>query len=314
MGRYRVVVTDQVFPTVDTERELLAEAGAELEVADGEAGEVLEQARDADALLNTYLGLDAGFIEGLGRCRVIARYGIGVDNIDLEAARRAGITVTNVPDYCVEEVSVHALSLILALQRRLLHADGTVRAGGWGISGLRPIGRVSELTVGLVGYGKIARRLADALAAFGSSVLAFDPYVAAHAGGPARLASFDEVLKTADVVSLHCPLKAETRGLIGKAELDRMRDDALLVNTSRGPLVALDDLTEALRAGRLRGAALDVYETEPPDPTTFDDVPGLLLTPHMAFYSEAALQESQTKATSQIIKVLTGQPPDYPVT
>jgi D-3-phosphoglycerate dehydrogenase / 2-oxoglutarate reductase len=313
MSTYRVVVTDQVFPDVDTERALLADFGAELEVADGPVEAVLERARDADALLNTYLAFDAAALGQLERCKVIARYGIGVDNIDLEAARAAGIVVTNVPDYCLEEVGVHALALMLALYRRLPEADASVRAGGWGIADLRPIGRVSELTVGLVGYGQIARRLATALLALGADVVAFDPYVDAAAAHPVRLVDLDELLASADIVSLHVPLTPDTRGLIGRAELERMRNDALLVNTSRGPLVVLDDLVEALRAGTIRGAALDVYEQEPPDPSRFEGVPGLLLTPHMAFYSEAAIRESQRKAATQVIKVLRGEEPDYRV-
>jgi D-3-phosphoglycerate dehydrogenase / 2-oxoglutarate reductase len=313
MPTYRVVVTDQVFPDVETERALLADIDAELEVADGPPDEVLRRARDADALLNTYLGVDADGIGQLERCKVIARYGIGVDNIDLVAAREAGIVVTNVPDYCLEEVGVHALALILALYRRLPEADAIVRGGGWGIDGVRPIGRVSELSVGLVGYGQIARRLADALRALGAEVLAFDPYVNPDAARPVRLVGLEELLETADVVSLHCPLTPETRGLIGRSELARMRKDAILVNTSRGPLVVLDELLDALRRGEIRGAALDVFEQEPPDPAAFEDVPGLLLTPHMAFYSEASIRESQRKAATQIIKVLRGEEPDYRV-
>lgn len=313
MGRYRVVVTDQVFPTLDIEREVLAEIDADIEVAEGPAEQVLAQARHADALLNTYLGLDARFIGELERCTIIARYGIGVDNIDLEAARQAGIVVTNVPDYCLEEVSVHALGLTLALHRGFVQADALVRSGGWGIATLRPISRVSELTVGIVGLGQIGRRVSELFHQLGATVLAYDPYADLQAPPAASFTSFDELLEAADIVSLHCPLTPQTRGLIARPQLERMRDDALLVNTSRGPLVVLADLLDALRTGTIRGAALDVYEQEPPDSTQFHQVPGLLLTPHMAFYSEAALREAQTKAATQIVKALNGHPVDYPV-
>lgn len=311
MSRYRVMVTDQVFPDVDTERELLAEIDADLEVLDGEPDDVLAQARDADALLNTFMPIDAQGLAQLTRCRIVARYGIGVDNIDREAARQAGIVVTNVPDYCLEEVAVHALTLLLALNRRVPQGDRIVRAGGWGISELRPIGRVSELTVGLVGYGQIARKLGSALRALGAHVLAYDPYVAGDAK-EAELVSFDELLHRSDAVSLHCPLTDETRGLIGRAELAAMPAHSLLINTSRGPLVVLDELLQALREGQIRGAGLDVLDKEPPpDPSVFEGVPGLLLTPHAAFYSESAVKESQHKAVTQVIKVLTGRQPDY---
>lgn len=313
MGRYRVVVTDQVFPTLDIEREVLAEIDADIEVAAGSAEEVLARARRADALLNTYLGLDARFIDELEQCKIIARYGIGVDNIDVDAARQAGVIVTNVPDYCIEEVSVHALGLTLALHRGLVQADALVRAGGWGISALRPISRVSELTVGIVGFGQIGRRVSELFHHLGATIIAYDPYVDLPAPPAVSFTSFDELVETADVVSLHCPLTPETRGLIARPQLERMRDDAQLVNTSRGPLVVLADLLDALRTGTIRGAALDVYEQEPPDPTQLHQVPRLLLTPHMAFYSDAALRDAQTKAASQVIKALNGKPVDYPV-
>ncbi len=312
MATYRVLVTDQVFPDVEIETALLAEVGAELEVATGGVDEVRERGSDADALLNTYLPIDRATIQRLGRCRIIARYGIGVDNVDLEGAREAGIVVTNVPDYCVEEVAAHTLALLLALLRRLPEADAKVRAGGWGLEGLRPIARLSELSVGLVGYGRIARRLAASLQELGMSILMHDPHVTPEPGWP-LMVSLEELLASTDAVSLHAPLTPETRGLMGAEELATMRPHSVLVNTSRGPLVRLPALLEALRKGVIRGAALDVFEQEPPDAGQFRDVPGLLVTPHMAYYSEAAIQESQRKAAIQVAKVLTGQRPDYPV-
>jgi D-3-phosphoglycerate dehydrogenase / 2-oxoglutarate reductase len=315
--RFRVVVTDQVFPDVDTERELLATVGAELEVASGDRDEVLEQARDADALLNTYMPIDAEAVAALKRCRIIARYGIGVDNVDLDAARQAGIVVTNVPDYCVEEVATHALGLILALVRKIPQGDALVRAGGWGVERLRPVTRLSELTTGLVGFGRIARRLARVLDAMDARVIVHDPYITPDADGRTPdgrpLVELEELLATADVVSVHCPLTPATRGLIDAAALARMRPSAVLVNTSRGPIVKLADLLEALRGERLAGAALDVLEQEPPDAAVLREVPNLLVTPHAAFYSEAAVRESQRKAATQIIRVLTGLQPDYQV-
>lgn len=312
MPGFRVLVTDQVFPDVEVERELLAGIGAELEVAGGGPEQVLGLAGDADALLNTYMPLDRGAIARLKRCRVIARYGIGVDNVDLDAAREAGIVVTNVPDYCVEEVATHTLALVLALVRKLPRADALVRAGGWGVGELGPIARLSELTVGLVGYGRIARHLAAPLRTMGASVMAHDPLLE-RAGDGTRLVDLDELLAGAQVVSLHCPLTPETRGLFDAGRLRRMRRDAILVNASRGPIVVLRDLLQALREGVIAGAALDVFEPEPPDPALLAGVPNLLVTPHMAFYSEAAVRESQRKAATQVARVLTGQPPQYPV-
>lgn len=308
---FSVVVTDQVFPNVDLEREKLEAIGASLTVASGTRDEVLAAAADADALLNTYFSFDDEALSRLNRCRIIARYGIGVDNIDLEAAKERGIIVTNVPDYCVDEVAAHTTAMILSLLRRLPEGQEVLLAGGWGVNELRPMKRLSDVTIGLVGLGRIGRATATMLSGTGVRIIGSDPYVTEAEG--IEVVDFDTVLTTSDVVSLHSPLTPETRGMIGAAELARMQPDAVLVNASRGPLVVLADLIDALRKRTIRAAGLDVFEVEPPDPEQLRGVPGLLATPHSAFYSEAALAESQTKAVTQIINVLTGEPPVYQV-
>lgn len=312
MARFKVVVSDQVFPSVELERSLLAAIDAELMVAEGDMDSVLEMVQDADAILNTYLPWDAPAISRLERVRIIARYGIGVDNVDLQAAADAGIVVTNVPDYSVEEVAAHALALILNLVRKVGAGEAQIRAGGWSIDGLRPIRRLSTLTAGLFGFGRIARRLAAPLQDLGVNLIVHDPYVEAAPGIP-PLVDFDELLARSDILSIHAPLTPETRGIIDAAALASMPETALLVNTSRGPLVVLDDLTAALRSGSIAGAALDVFDVEPLDPARIEDVPNLVITPHMAYYSEEALEESQRKAATQVVKVLTGEEPDYQV-
>lgn len=312
MADFMVVVSDQVFPTVDIERSLLSDIGAELVVATGTVDDVLEVAADADAILNTYLPWSSESISQLEKCQIIARYGIGFDNVDLEAAADAGIVVTNVPDYSVEEVATHALALILTCLRKVVDADRSVRGGTWSIDNFRPIRRLSTLTVGLVGYGRIARQLAAPLEALGADIVAHDPYLEPGPGLPPLL-SLDELLGTADIISLHSPLTEGTRGMIGTAELAAMKSDALLVNTSRGPLVDLGALASALHDGTIAGAGLDVFDEEPLDPKRVEGVPNLTITPHMAYYSEQALEESQRKAATQVIKVLTGKEPDYRV-
>ena len=312
MARFKVVVSDQVFPTVDVERSLLATIDADVLVASGEIDEVLEVAADADAILNTYLPWPAESIARLEKCKIIARYGIGFDNVDLDAARTAGIVVTNVPDYSVEEVAVHTLSLILAMTRKLFDADRLVREGGWAIRSLQPIRRFSELTVGLFGYGRIARKLAAPIREIGARIIVHDPYLQPGPELP-DLVELDDLLARSDVVSIHAPLTAETRGIIGEKAMSVIKPGAMLVNTSRGPLVDLSAITMALRSGRLRAAALDVFDREPLDVSRISDVPNLIATPHMAYYSEESLQESQRKATTQVIKVLTGEQPDYRV-
>ncbi|MFP3916154.1 MAG: C-terminal binding protein [Actinomycetota bacterium] len=312
MSSFKVVVSDQVFPTVDTERSLLSEIDAELVVAEGSVADVLEVAADADAILNTYLPWSAESISALERCRIIARYGIGVDNVDLEAARRAGIVVTNVPDYSVEEVGVHALGLLLAALRKIPWADRKVREGTWGIDEFRPIRRLSELTVGLLGFGRIGRQLASGLEAMGGRVIVHDPYLDPSPELP-ELVDLPSLLSRSDIISVHAPLTPQTRGIIDAEAIGQMREGAILVNTSRGPLVQLDAVTTALREGRLAAAALDVFDQEPLDPARIEGVPNLVATPHMAFYSEEALAESQRKAATQVVKVLKGQEPDYQV-
>jgi len=312
MSRYKVVVSDQVFPSVDVERGLLEGIDAELTVASGGIEEVLATAEDADAILNTYLPWDADSIGRLKKCLIIARYGIGIDNVDLAAASARGIVVTNVPDYSVEEVATHALALILASVRRLTLANDSVREGGWSIDRFRPIRRLSTLTVGLVGFGRIGRRIAAPLEALGAAIVCYDPYLTPSAEIE-LLSSLDELLATSDIVSLHLPLTPETRSIIDEDAIGKMKPGAILINTSRGPLVELDAVTRALHEGRLGAAGLDVFDIEPLDPTRVGDVPNLIVTPHMAYYSEEALAESQRKAATQVIKVLTGEKPDYQV-
>lgn len=310
---FTVVVTDQVFPSIGTETQLLATIGARIEVADGTPEGVARIGGRADALLNTYLPITDDLLGRLPACKIVARYGIGVDNVDLAAAARRGVVVTNVPDYSVEEVAVHTLGLVLALTRRLVEASALVARGSWGLDGLRPIHRLSTRRAGLIGFGRIARLLAGYLTATGCEVVVHDPFVQPGPGIPPLLA-LPDLLRGCDVVSVHAPLTPQTKGLIGAAELAMMKPGAVLVNTARGALVDLDAVIEALRAGRIGAAALDVLDTEPPAAGRLPaDLPGLLVTPHMAYYSEESIAESQRKAATQIIKVLTGGQPDYPV-
>jgi D-3-phosphoglycerate dehydrogenase len=313
MARFHVVVTDQVFPSIEIERELLLrEIDADLAVADGTPEGVAAVAGEADALLNTYMPIAADLVARLPRCRIIARYGIGIDNVDVAAANQAGITVTNVPDYSVEEVAVHTAALMLALLRRIPQAQAYLRGGSWGIEGLRPIHRVSGLTFGFVGFGRIARGAARIVEAMGARVVTHDPYLVASPDLP-EILSLEELLAASDVVSVHAPSTPATRGLFNAARIAAMRPGSFLVNTSRGPLVDLEAVIGALRSGHLAGAALDVFDREPLDPARIEGVPNLIATPHMAYYSEESLQESQRKAATQIIKVLTGVAPDYAV-
>ena len=308
-----VALTDQVFPTLDVERAILSTIDATLEVLPAGTPDVIRaEAAEADALLTTYAPIDSETLGSLERCRIISRYGIGVDNIDLDAARARGVVVTNVPDYCVEEVADHALALLLAAVRKIPLGNQLVHAGEWGIAGVLPVHRLRGRTLGLVGFGHIGVHVARRATAFGLGVIAFDPYVPAErmdAEGVGRADTLDDLLPACDAVSIHVPLLPATRGLIGADALARMRADAILINTSRGPIVSTEAVVAALTQGRLGAACLDVFETEPPPRELLDDVPNLIATPHSAFYSEEAIAESQTRAAQAIVDVLSGREP-----
>jgi D-3-phosphoglycerate dehydrogenase len=313
-----VAVTDHVFPDLEVERKLLAEAGHELRFGGNASGadDLRTALSGADAVLNCYAPIPPDLTRELERCRIIARYGIGLDTIDVEAATGAGIVVTNVPDYCIDEVSDHALALILALARGIVRLDRRVRMGAWSPMDAAPLRRIRGRTLGLVGFGRIARTLATKAAAIGYRVVASDPFLPDDdiAAAGAEPVSFDSLLAGADVVSLHAPLTPETRHLIGAPQLAAMSDDAVLVNTSRGGLVDLDAVRAALAGGTLGGAALDVLETEPPasdDPLLA--MPGVIVTPHAAFYSEESMTELRRKAVQQVIDALAGRVPTYAV-
>jgi D-3-phosphoglycerate dehydrogenase / 2-oxoglutarate reductase len=313
-----VAVTDHVFPDLEQERTLLAEAGHELRFDANAASvdEVRDAVAGADAVLNCYAPMPAEVIRGLDRCVVIARYGIGLDTVDLDQATAKGILVTNVPDYCIDEVSDHALALILSLARGVTLLDRKVRSGSWTPTDARPLHRLRGRTLGLVGFGRIARALAAKMAAIGYRVVTTDPFVPEGAirEAGAEPMTLEDLLGAAHVVSVHAPLTAESRHLIGAPELALMKPGAILVNTSRGPLVDLDALREALAEGRLGGAGLDVLEIEPPaadDPLLHRD--DVIVTPHAAFYSEESLRELQRKAVEQVIEALAGRTPPYAV-
>ena len=312
-----VAVTDYVFPSLEPEQRVLAPLGAELRAKQCKSGEeIIELTRGADAVLNCYAKLTARVISELKHCRIIARYGIGVDNVDLVAATRAKILVTNVPDYCIDEVSDHALALLLALERRIVAADGAVKAGAWDVVAHAGIRRLRGQTLGLLGFGKIAKAVVSKVQPLGMKVLVYDPYlepelVARHG---AEAVSLDRLLAEADAVSIHVPLSPETRNLIGQRELTRMKPTAFLINTSRGGIVDEQAVAVALKENRLGGAALDVLSPEPPPRDhPLRQAPNVILTPHLAFYSRESVIELQTKAAEEVARALRGESPRSPV-
>jgi len=273
-------------------------------------------ARDADAILVTYAKLPGDLLRQLRRCKAIGRFGLGVDNIDVAAAAELGITVTYVPDYCMQEVSDHAMALLLALARKVPQSNALVQAGRWEMPAVVPIHRLAGRVLGLVGFGNIPRELAPKAKAFGLRVVAHDPYVSQQvldAAGVERV-SFDQLLEISDFVSIHAPLLSATRGLFNAEVFRKMKKGARLINTARGPLVDEDALVAALDSGQLAGAALDVVVVEPlPKDSKLIGHDNVILTPHTAFYSVEALNELQTKCAADVARVLSGEPPVYPV-
>jgi D-3-phosphoglycerate dehydrogenase len=315
MTDHTVVVTDHDFEDLSIEREGLADVAEVVELTNdvgGSAADARETLAEADAVINLRYDLDAESVALLDDCQVISRYGIGVDNIATDAARERGIPVTNVPDYCLEEVSMHALSLWLALSRGLPTYDDAVAAGDWDRSAAAPIHRLSTRTVGVVGYGAIGRAVGERAAALGADVLASDPFLspADVADDPAELVSFETLLDRADFVTVHSPLTPDTRGLFDADAFSRMRDDAYFVNVARGPIVDTEALVAALDAGELAGAGLDVFPEEPPATTDpLRDHPDVVTTPHVAWYSEEANEERRQTVVDIVRTTLEGGEP-----
>lgn len=317
MSRPLIVVTDSPFPSLDPAKAALKRVDAELRMAKSPStDDILAVARDADAVLVTYAKLPGELLRQLTRCKAIGRFGLGVDNIDVKAAAELGITVTYVPDYCMHEVSDHAMALLLALARKIPLSNMLVQAGRWDMPAVVPIHRLAGRVLGLVGFGNIPRALAPKAKAFGLRVVAHDPYVspAALAAAEVEGVSFERLLEISDFVSIHAPLLPATRGLFNAEVFRKMKKGAVVINTARGPLLDEDALVAALDSGQLGGAALDVVAVEPlPKDSRLIGRDNLILTPHTAFYSVEALEELQTKCAADVARVLSGEKPVYPV-
>ena len=317
MPRFLIAVTDSPFPSLDPAKAALARVDFELRMAkSASAGDILAVARDADAILVTYAKLPGELLRQLTRCKAIGRFGLGVDNIDIPAAAELGISVNYVPDYCMQEVSDHAMALLLAMARKVPLSNKLVQSGRWEVPPIVPIHRLSGHVLGLVGFGNIPRALAPKAKAFGLRVVTHDPYVSPESLAAAGVegTSFDRLLEMSDFVSIHAPLLPATRGLFNAEVFRKMKKGAVLINTARGPLVDEDALIAALDSGQLGGAALDVVTTEPlANDSKLVGRDNVILTPHTAFYSVEALEELQTKCATDVARVLSGEKPIYPV-
>ena len=312
-----IAVTDTVFPNLDPAKAALAKLDPTFRMAKSpDADDILAVAKDADAILVTYAKLTRELIMQLTRCKAIGRFGLGVDNIDLPAAKEKGIAVNYVPDYCIREVSDHAMALLLALIRKIPFSNRLVQGGRWEMPAVVPIRRIEGTVLGLIGFGHIPRLVAPKAKAFGMTVIAHDPYAKPEVFKAAGVepVDFDTLLATSDYLSVHAPLTPQTRGMMNAQAFGKMKKGAYIVNTARGPLIEEAALIAALDSGQLGGAGLDVVAVEPlakDSPLLGRD--NVIVTPHTAFYSIEALEELQSKCAADVARVLGGGKAIYPI-
>lgn len=317
---FKILLTDYEFNHLKYEEEIFQKSGLEIDFIKAQCKteeEVMEQAKEVDAILNQYAPISRRVIESLENTKIISRYGVGVNTIDLDAAKEKGITVANVPDYGMEEVSNHALALLLSSARKVALLNNEVKKGNWDFKVCVPIHRFDKQTVGVLGFGRIPRRFIEKVKPLGFKTAAYDPFVSAAdmAAVGVQKMDLDEILAVADYLSIHVPLLNDTYHLINEGRLKQMKRNAVIINTARGPIIDEKALSDALEKGIISGAALDVTENEPvsiESPLlTMDNV---IITPHSAWYSEEAMVELRQKAARNIVQVLTGEITPYALT
>ena len=308
--RYQVMITDCDHGSIEEEKEELGRIGTELILAQIRKEEdLIRVCKEADGLISQYAILNRNVLGHLTKCKVVARYGVGVDSIDLKAATDLGIIVANVPDYCIDEVASHAVAMLLTLIRKTVFFDRKVKSSHWDFRQGPPIHRIQGKTLGLIGCGKIGFEVAKRMSAFGVKVITFDPYLEKVSEG-IELEDFDTVLKESDFISIHCPLNDSTRHLIGDEALKKMEKKPMIINTSRGPIVDERALIQALEQGLISGAGLDVLEKEPPDPQNpLLKMENVILSPHVGFYSEESISELKRRTAKNVADVLRGRRP-----
>jgi D-3-phosphoglycerate dehydrogenase len=325
MSHYKIVFTDYYYPDNNREIDILKKLG-NVEIVDctkiipggiKDEDKVIEYAADADAIIVQFAKISRKVIENLKNCKIISRYAIGVDIIDLDAAREKGIVVANVPDYCIEEVSDTAIAHIFNCLRKVTLANNLLRQGEWAYVKIKPIHRFSSHVVGLVAFGHIARRVAEKLHPFGISLMAYDPYFKEQEKYPwVKFGSLEELLSQSDIVSVHAPLNKETHHLINRDRFALMKNGAIIVNTSRGGLIDEVALAEAIEAGKIASAGLDVLEyfDEEYSKSVLTKYPDkVFITPHFGWYSEEAIRDLQSKTAMNVYEMFTNGKPLYQV-
>lgn len=313
-----VVVTDDRFRDYSIEEEILKEVGASIEVYNFKTNQIRPDVlRNADALFVNQYCIDHKVIKYLKKCKIISLYGAGFDGVDINAATKAGIWVARVPDYCYEDVSDHALALLLACIRKIPYKDKRIREGGWNLQKEQPIYRIKGKILGIIGYGSIARAFHRKTKGLGlSKVLIYDPYIKEKVirDNKGYCVDFRTLLRESDYISIHIPLTKETYGMIGKKEIFLMKKEVIIINTSRGPILQEAALFKALKENRITYAGLDVFEEEPiklSNPLL--TMNNIILSDHTAYYSEESIVELKTKAAINILNIFKGLKPLYPI-
>lgn len=309
----KITIVDCDHETFEEEHEVTGREGIELTRTQATTeDEVIQAARGSEAILIQYAPITAAVLDALPDLKAIGRYGVGVDSVDVEAATARGVAVCNVADYGVEDVSDHAIALTMSVVRGTAQLDRLVRSGEYGLVPVKPLHRVSTLRFGVVGLGRIGAATAVKARALGFTVVGSDPQleVGARTADGTPVVDFETVLSTSDVISLHVPLLESTHHLINESTIARMKDGAMLINTCRGAVVDTEAVAKALQDGQLKGAGLDVFETEPlPADSPLLDCPNAVLTPHASWYSEESYAEVKRRATEAIVAVLRRQRP-----
>jgi len=308
----KVVISDYVWPNIDIEKEFFNKNSVELDVASGK-NDLLNKIKDADGLLFCFEEIDKSVLEAANNLKVAQRYGIGVDNIDIKVATQLGIVVSNIPDYCIDEVSDHALSMIMSLNRMLLPDSSMVKNGKWDeVKKQNRVYRLSEATLGIIGFGRIGRRLAKKAKILGLNVIAYDPYIKEKNIDDVQMLSFENVISASEIISLHVPLNTETKHLINTPALQKMKHDVILINVSRGGLIDEIALTKYLDIKKVRGVGLDVMEDHSPSQNNpLFKYENVIVTPHTAFFSQESSEELQLRSSQQLFEVLSGKIPKY---
>jgi D-3-phosphoglycerate dehydrogenase / 2-oxoglutarate reductase len=313
MSEFKVLYTDTIYADTEIEESTVKEAGGEFILGSSlSASEFENVLKEVDGIVNTYMNIDKEFLQKAEKSKVIVRMGIGFNNIDIAAAGEAGKYACNVPDYCFDEVSDHAMILALTLGRKVLQFDKRVKSGIWDHDGMAPIYPFRGATFGLLAFGNIAKQIVAKAQAFGFNVIAYDPFVTKEVARKygVELVSFEELLTNSDVLSVHSPLTDETKHIINYENLSKMKKRAVIINTSRGPLVDENGLYKALSEGLIAGAGLDVMEIEPPEKDNpLYNLDNVIITPHTAFYSEKSAAELRRKAFEEAIRVIKGEQP-----